>query len=302
LYSSDFLFRNPKSEIMLDPRLLFVAAVWGVNFSAVKLALADFHPLGFTVVRFGLAAVFLVAVMLVVREPLAVERRDRFAIVKLGFIGITLYNIFFMYGLKYTTVANSALLVSLSPLFGALLGILRGRERLTARAGAGLALSTFGVFLIIRSHYGEVSFSSSGIAGDLLTFGAPLTWAVYTASARPLLEKYSAVKIASYSMFAGCALLLPLSLPGLVRQSWTSLPLRAWSALAFSAFIAGGAAYALWYRGVKRLGVTRTIVYHYVMPFAAVLFATLATGEKISALQIAGGAAILAGVYLVQRS
>ena len=285
---------------MFDFRLLFVAVVWGVNFSAVKLALADFHPLGFTVVRFGLAAVFLVAVMLIGREPLAVERRDRFAIVRLGFIGITLFNIFFMYGLKYTTVANSALLVSLSPLFGALLGIAWGGERLTVRAGAGLALSTFGVFLIIRSHYGATSFSSPGIAGDLLTLGAPLTWAIYTASAKPLLEKYSAVKIASYSMFAGCVLLLPLSLPGLISQHWASLSLRTWSAVSFSAFIAGGAAYALWYRGVKQIGVTRTIVYHYVMPFAAVLFAALATGEKIAALQIAGGAAILAGVYLVQ--
>ncbi len=52
---------------------------------------------------------------------------------------------------------------------------------------------------------------------------------------------------------------------------------------------------------MKQIGVTRTIVYHYVMPFAAVLFAVLAAGEKIAALQIAGGAAILAGVYLVQR-
>jgi drug/metabolite transporter (DMT)-like permease len=285
---------------MLDLRLLFVAIVWGINFSAVKLALADFHPLGFTVIRFGLAAVFLLAVMLVVREPLAVERRDRFAIVRLGFIGITLFNVFFMYGLKYTTVANSALLVSLSPLFGTLFGAAWGGERLTARTGAGLALSTTGVILVIRSHYGETSFSSPGITGDLLSLGAPLTWAIYTASARPLLEKYSAVKIASYSMFAGCALLLPLSLPGLIRQPWASLSLRTWSATAFSAFIAGGAAYALWYRGVKQIGVTRTIVYHYIMPFAAVLFATLATGENIAALQIAGGAAILAGVYLVQ--
>src|SRR5512143_731530 len=186
---------------MLDFRLLFVAVVWGVNFSAVKFALADFHPLAFTVIRFGLAAVFLVVVMLAGREPLAIERQDRFAVARLGFVGIALFNVFFMYGLKYTTVANSALLVSLSPLFGALFGIAWGGERLTPRAGAGLALSTFGVFLIVRSHYGEARFSFSGIAGDLLTLGAPLTWAVYTVSARPLLEKYSAVNIASSSMF-----------------------------------------------------------------------------------------------------
>ena len=99
---------------MLDPRLLFVAVVWGVNFAFVKFVLTDFLPLSFTIVRFFVAALFLAGVMFVTREPFAIERRDRRAIVKLGFIGITLYNIFFMYGIKYTTASHSALFISLS--------------------------------------------------------------------------------------------------------------------------------------------------------------------------------------------
>src|SRR5574341_660789 len=99
----------------MNLRLLFVALVWGVNFSVVKFALSDFHPLVFTVVRFALAASFLVTLMIARREPAAVLRRDRISIATLGFTGITLYNVFFMYGLKYTTAANSALLISLSP-------------------------------------------------------------------------------------------------------------------------------------------------------------------------------------------
>jgi drug/metabolite transporter (DMT)-like permease len=51
---------------------------------------------------------------------------------------------------------------------------------------------------------------------------------------------------------------------------------------------------------VKELGVTRTMVYHYLMPFAAVLFAAVVLGEKITLLQIIGGSAVLLGVYLVQ--
>jgi drug/metabolite transporter (DMT)-like permease len=42
------------------------------------------------------------------------------------------------------------------------------------------------------------------------------------------------------------------------------------------------------------------MVYHYLMPFAAVLFAALFLGERIVGPQIMGGAAILGGVYLVQ--
>ncbi len=287
---------------MINFRLLFVALAWGINFSVVKFALADFHPLGFTVVRFALAALFLFAVMFISREPFTVERRDRAAIARLGFIGITLYNIFFMYGLKYTTAANSALLISLSPLFGALLTAVLHRERLTARIGTGLALATAGVILVLRSHHGAPGFSSAESAGDVMTLCATLTWALYTATAKPLLEKYSAVTVTAYAMAAGSVLLLPFGLPGLLNQPWAAVSALSWAAMAFAAFIAAGVAYVFWYRGVQQIGVTRTMVYHYVMPFAAVLFAALALGEEITALQIGGGITILAGVYVVQGS
>ncbi len=285
---------------MFNLRLLFVALVWGINFSVVKCALTDFHPLGFTVVRFALAALFLFIVMLVYHEPFTIDRHDRWKIVRLGFIGITLYNLFFMYGLKYTTAANSALLISLSPLFAAAIQAAAGKERLSGRIIAGLALSSLGVVFIIRSHQGVPVFSSARVGGDLLTLCATFSWAFYTIWAKPLLEKYSAVTVTAYSMFAGAILLFPLSLPGMVSQSWSAISGPSWSALLFAAFIAGGMAYVFWYHGVKQLGVTRTMVYHYLMPFAAVLFAATVLGEKIAILQTAGGIAVLAGVYLVQ--
>jgi drug/metabolite transporter (DMT)-like permease len=94
---------------------------------------------------------------------------------------------------------------------------------------------------------------------------------------------------------------VPLSLNGLINQHWSLIPALSWSAMAFASFIAAGIAYVFWYQGVKRIGVTRTMVYHYIMPFAAVLFAAFALGERITVLQISGGAAIVLGVYLVQK-
>jgi drug/metabolite transporter (DMT)-like permease len=286
---------------MFNFRLVFVAIVWGVNFSVVKFALTDFHPLGFTVIRFALAALFLIVIMIVNHEPFAIERRDCFAIIRLGFLGITLYNILFMYGLKLTTASNSALLISLSPLFGSLISAASGKERLTLRIASGLAVATVGVVFVIRSHHGEFGFSSSEVAGDLLTLCATLSWALYTITAKPLLEKYSAVKITAYNFTVGSLLLLPISLNGLINQPWAPISLLSWSTMAYASFIAAGVAYVFWYQGVKNIGVTRTMVYHYLMPFSAVLFAAFALDEGISILQYMGGAGILSGVYLVQN-
>ena len=286
---------------MFDLRLIFVAVVWGINFSVVKYALADFHPLSFTVVRFFFAALFLLSVMAMTREPAAIDRRDRFPIVRLGFIGITIYNIFFMLGLHYTTVSHSALFISMSPLVAALIQAATGRERITPPAIAGLGLAFLGVVTIIRSQHGEFSFSSDLFLGDVLTLCGTVTWALYTVTARPLLERYSALKVTAYNMAAGTVLLAPVALPDLVRQDWAAVPLRSWLALFFTAFISAGVAFSLWYQGVKRIGVTRTMVYHYLMPFAAVLFAAFFLGEQITSRTVLGGVSILAGIALVQR-
>jgi drug/metabolite transporter (DMT)-like permease len=285
---------------MLNPRLILVSVIWGVNFAFVKYALADFSPLSFTALRFFLAALFLIAVMVVNREPLAMERRDILAIFKLGFIGITLYNILFMEGLNHTTASNSALFISSSPLFAALILALKNSVRIIAQTIAGLLLSTCGVLLIIQSRPDGLSFSRRDLAGDLLTIAAAAFWALYTIKAGPLLKKYSAIKVTAYSMAAGTVLLLPISGYELLHQSWSSVSVRSWAAFSFSAFVSGGIAFTLWYQGVQTIGVTRTVVYHYIVPLVAVLFAALFLGERIAFLQIIGGISILAGVYLVQ--
>jgi len=284
---------------MFDPRLLFVALVWGVNFSVVKFALTEFFPLSFTVTRFMLAALFLFTVLLATGEPLKIDRKDRFAVVRLGFIGIALYNIFFMYGLKYTSASHSALFISLSPLFAVLLQAASGRERLTVRGIAGIALASLGVFLIIRSH-GSLNFTSAEVFGDILTLIASMLWALYTTASKPLLERYSSVKVTAYAMAAGSILLVPVGAYDMLIQPWSAISTRSWAAFAFSAIVSGGVAFSLWYQGIKRIGVTRTITYHYLVPFVAVVFAALFLGERVTLLQITGGISIIAGVALVQ--
>jgi len=287
---------------MLNLRLLFVAIAWGVNFSLVKFALADFYPLGFTIVRFFLAALFLFCVMLIQREPFRVERRDIGKIILLGFIGISLYNILFMYGLQRTTASNSALFIAMSPLFAAMTQFATKNERLTSGGALGLLLSSVGALLIIWTRTGGLSFSWQDVSGDLLTLAASFSWALYTLLAKPLLEKYSPIKITAYSMAVGTLFLLPLGLPELANQPWRTISVMSWSALGFAALIAGGIAYTFWYQGVQKLGVTKTIIYHYLMPFVAVSFAALFLHEQITFLQIFGGCSILAGVYLVQTA
>jgi drug/metabolite transporter (DMT)-like permease len=95
-------------------------------------------------------------------------------------------------------------------------------------------------------------------------------------------------------------LLLPFSLPELRSQDWSAVPAASWTGLAFAALIGAAAAYVLWYEGVQRIGPTRTISYHYLVPFIAVLTSALVLGDPVRPLTVLGGIAILGGVAIVQ--
>ena len=55
--------------------------------------------------------------------------------------------------------------------------------------------------------------------------------------------------------------------------------------------------HVLWYAGLGRIGVTKSMVYLYFIPIWAVLFNTLMMGETIFLQQIIGGVLILLGVH-----
>lgn len=59
-------------------------------------------------------------------------------------------------------------------------------------------------------------------------------------------------------------------------------------------------AYLIWYRGVQRLGPSRTAFYSNVTPVVAMLTAWIALGETPTPWQVAGAGGIFGGLYLTR--
>lgn len=60
--------------------------------------------------------------------------------------------------------------------------------------------------------------------------------------------------------------------------------------------------HVFWYEGIERLGVTRSMVYQFLIPVWAVFFNHFFMGEKVFFQQIAGGALILFAVHGALRN
>jgi drug/metabolite transporter (DMT)-like permease len=284
---------------LTDLGMLLVVLIWGGNLTITRAAFSMIDPLSFLALRFGIGAVLLIAVLLATGDSLRIDPELRWRVVWVGLIGNTLYQFMFQFGLSLTTAANTALLLATGPLWMALIGTLRGTERLTPAAWGGVALSFGGIALVLAGR--GVAIAPETLLGDLLVLGSALCWSLYTLGAKPLLARYSALKATTLTMLSGTPLLIVAGLPSLLGLGWASVPIQGWGGLLYSAVLSLVVAYVIWYSSVQRVGTVRTAVYGNLVPVVGVLIAWWFGNEQISMAQIAGAGAILAGMWLARR-
>jgi drug/metabolite transporter (DMT)-like permease len=210
---------------------------------------------------------------------------------------------FWSVGLNLTSASNSALILSTSPLWGALYVHLVEKESVRKRQYLYMLVSLFGVMLVILKPTVRLHFSPDTLPGDLLTLIAAFFAAIFfSAWSKPLLRIYSPLRLMGYCMVIG-SLVLWLSAPFLAKPvALNQVEAKSWLALGYAILLSGIIGHVSYYGGIERLGVTRSMVYLYVVPVWAILFNYLVLGEKIFPQQILGGILILLSTHRVLRT
>lgn len=270
-----------------------------MNFPLIKVALEDFDPLAFNALRFPLAAAVLLLLVRVTGGLHWPDRRDRLRVAALGILGNVVYQLLFIVGLSRTGAGNASLLLATTPAWTALLSTAVGHERLAGRVWLGIGGAVGGMVLVVAGGHG-FRFGSDSIVGDLLMVGASMTWAVYTVGARPVIQRYGAMPVTAWTLWAGMPGLVLIGLPAVLRTDFAGVRPGSWGALVYAGVLAISVAYALWNRGVRRLGNARTSIYSNTVPLVALAAAWIGLGEAPTALQLAGAAVILVGLTLAR--
>ncbi len=282
--------------------LTLVVLTWGANHGIVKSAFQDFPPVLFSAIRFTLSGGLVLGLTYLLERSLSLQRKDLWKIVRIGLLGIGLYQVLWSVGLHRTTASNSALILSSTPLWGALYLRLVEKESFPARHYLYLLLSLLGVALIVLKPGSGIRISLDTLAGDLLLVIAAIFAAVFLSIwSKPLLKRYSPLRLMGYSMIFGSVVLwlaVPVSGAGV---SLNQVGSKSWWALGYAVLLAGIVGHVSYYGGIERLGVTPSMVYLYLIPVWALLFNHLWLGEKILLQQILGGILILFGVHSLLR-
>jgi drug/metabolite transporter (DMT)-like permease len=281
-----------------DLLLLLMATIWGVNFSVVKFGLRFMEPLAFNAVRVTLAAVTLLVIARARGLPLP-PRRQLWGLLALGVLGHGVYQALFVEGMARTRAGSASLVMAGTPVLIAMLGRLRGVERLHARGYAGIALSIAGI-AVVMSGSAAAGAGDASIVGDALILMASASWAIYTVFLKPYTHHVDGVQVSALTLVGGALPLGVLSLPAIMRTDWTALPAAAWGSVVYGALFALVIAYLIWYRGIRLIGPTRTSMFSNLQPIIAVLFAWMALGETPTLAQGMGAAAVLTGLLLTR--
>jgi len=271
------------------------------SYIAGKYTTLDLGPLTTTLLRYLIALLFLSGLLLhYKRRALILHRRDIVPALLLGLFGIVGYHYFFFQSLRYTEVANTAIINALSPVLTSLAAAVLIKERLSRGNYAGILVAFIGVLLLLSRGDSDTILSLRFNKGDLLMLLSVVSWMVYALLIRTMLDRYSGFTLTFYATLFGVLMLLvlaPQEAPlGDIREiSRTSL-----LAVVYMGICGSGLGYLLYNLSIREIGPTRTSSFVYsVIPLIVAVLALLFFQQPITPIMIVSMILILIGLRMM---
>jgi drug/metabolite transporter (DMT)-like permease len=273
---------------------------WSAGFVAGKVALGEMSPLPVAAWRYAVAAAILLPFALRQR-PAGGVGRSAGPLAAMIVCGGVLYPWLFLLALSRTSATNTALLIALNPVLTVLFAPLVG-ERLDRRRAAGIALALIGAATVVTRgdvrHLAALSFHG----GDLIALAAAGAWATFNLTSRSVVGHLTPA-------FTNCVIYtfggLALGVLGRGDHPWTQLAgatPAALGSIVLMAVLSSVLAGQFFLVGMRTVGVSRTVVFVYLVPVLTALMSATILGERFELAQGIGGATALAGVYWTTRS
>lgn len=230
----------------MDPasiaRLVLLSAIWGASFLFIRVGAPALGPALLIFARVGLAALFLLAVALHLKQTLDARRHWRHYLM-LGLFNSALPFLLFAYAAQTVSASLLSILNATAPIWAAAIAAAWTRTRLAPRPLTGLLLGIAGVALLAGVE--TLSLPAGGAAAILAALGAAFCYGFTSAYAR------SAAAIEPFanahgSMWAATLLLIPAAL----FAPWPASPPDGRILLAVVALgvLCSGVAYLLYFR------------------------------------------------------
>lgn len=277
---------------------MLVVAVLAVSSAAVLVRIADAPALSLAWWRTAAGAAALVVPAL--RSGATPDRRQRFLLAVSGVL-LAVHFWWWFLSLELTTVAASAVLVSLSPVAVGVGSAWLLAEPPRPRVWVGLALAVVGAVIIVADDLGGVS--ARALAGDALALAAALAIAGYLLVGRHVRRTLPVSVYALWTYGWAAAVLAAVALAtGTPLGVATPFDRTTW--LAIAALVVGPQllGHTVFNLVLGRVSATVVAVVVIAEPVGATILAAVVLGEAPGGLFRVGAPLVLGGVLLAATS
>jgi drug/metabolite transporter (DMT)-like permease len=275
---------------------LFVGATC-IALSPIWVRIADVGPTASAFWRVALAVPLLWAATALAPPASAApdpRRRWLLAAAGLAFAGDLA---FWHWSIQATSVANATLLANLASIFVTLAAWLLWRQRPSGQFLVGLACALAGVALLVRASRGS---SPTVLLGDGFGVITAMFYAWYLLTVKRLRDLGAAtLRLMAVTTTLTAVILLPVALAS--GEAMVPASAQGWLVLLGLAWITHAGGQGLITYALAHLPAAFSSVGLLLQPVLAAAFAWTLLGEPLVALQVAGGAVVLAGIYLAHR-
>ncbi|ACL58583.1 DMT family transporter [Methylobacterium nodulans] len=289
---------QPGSEGGRIAAFLVMALIWGLTWLPMKLAAEVVPPIFLALVRFVLAGLCYLAIILPKGISLRLEQPGRVIAASL-LITTGSYSLLF-WGVAHSPTGLSAVVnLALMPIFVILVGALYGQERITARRLGAIGLGVAGLLLLFS---GRTGAAADGAALGLAAVAAgTLSYAWGAVISRPLMRSMHPLALAFWETSLGALALAPVSLLVEGYDSWRLSALADGRALlGLSVLVLGGSlgAFTIYLWLLREWGAFRAGLYAFVSPVVAVAVGVAVAGETFGRPEALGMSVLLAATAL----
>ena len=240
--------------------------------------------------RFGLAALFMMIILLVRREKFP-SGKILLQLIGMGALGYVGQSFSYLSAIKYASAGLVALLLYLYPTFVFVLSVMILREKVNLIKVIALLLALIGTALTVDPSGGQ-------LPGILLAIAAALIYSVYIIVGTNVMKHVSPVQ-SSAVIFASAGAVYGI----LTTVNGVHLPASntGWLGIAGIVLIATVIPVTTFLAGLERIGPTNAAMLSTLEPVVTVLLAAWIFDERLKAIVIFGGGLILAAVILLTR-
>lgn len=282
-----------------DALMIVTAMLMGSSYPFAKDVLAVMSPLLYSASRYLVAALFLFAMMALLREPIALPRRDWVPMIVLSLIGVALFQACWGLAMARTAPSVGSIVMTTTTAFSAILAWLGGR-RLPVLGWAGIVIAFGGVVIVVNNSLTRLTLSFDSLDGTLIWMLSAFAWALYVDRGAPYNRRLGALPVMAWTTLFGSLILLPISLAFDSLGEFARLDDRLLGYWLYTAIFPVSVAFLGLTAGLDRLGVSRVMVYMYLIPVAGVGLSAAFFGDPLTAARVLGGLIVLLGVILTR--